>query len=369
MSKDKLYGSKTIEEWVVRFMIFLLIVFAVPAVLYGVVKLLLYISSNSSLELYEATTIFGSAILAVIGFVLFYMRVKAMDKSAEASLQENQQTLFNTAIGHLGDDKESVRLGGIYALYELAKGDTTKDKYREPVHEILCAHIRSKTNEEEYKRQYVYIDPESKPEPKPSTEIQNLLDILTKEPECHPFRGLRVNFSGAQLQFAYLGGAQLKSANLIRAQLQSANLDKAQLEFADLRYARLQKADLRYAQMQSAILDGAQLQGATLEGIQLAGATSAESLVRLPHSFEYRMRDRIGKPPELDNVTFNDGIDRQNEWKGQIYTAEQADEWIKEFEGRIKEPERRIKEPEGRIEKSEERIKEAIKTIFDIGKE
>ena len=339
MSKDKLYGSKTTEEWVVRFMIFLLIVFAVPAVLYGVVKLLLYISSNSSLELYEATTIFGSAILAVIGFVLFYMRVKAMDKSAEASLQlaeaslqENQQTLFSTAIGHLEGKNESVRLGGIYALYELATGDTTKEKYRETVHEILCAHIRSKTNEKEYIEKYIDIKPESKS--KPSTEIQSLLNILTKKPKCHPFQGIPVDFSGARLQYADLykaqlqsanlgsaqlqsadlRGAQLQSANLCGAQLQSATLTSvqlqsanlreaqlqdailigAQLEFANLSKAQLQSANLMFAQLQSAYLDEVELQGAKLGGIQLAGATSTEWLIQSVHSFRERMKDRVG---------------------------------------------------------------------------
>ena len=352
-------------------------------------------------------------ILIAIGLVFLNRRAKAMDKSAEASLQaaeaslqlaeaslqENQQTLFNVAIGHLGHGKESVRLGGIYALYELATDDTTKEKYRETVHKILCAHIRSKTNEEEYKKKYVNKDPESKSEPKPSTEIQSLLDILTKEPKCCPFQGLLVDFSGAQLQSADLISAQLQFANLISAQLQSADLSFAQLESAHLRYARLQfanlsdahlqsailiethlqfanlsdahlqsanltgahlqsthlcgtqlqsaglsdahlqsadlraaqlqSADLIDAQLQSAYLGKAQLQGVELGGIQLAGATSAEGPILSFLSFKDRIKTRIGKPPELDNVIFDDDIDLK-QWEDQTYTVEQAEKWIKE---------------------------------------
>ena len=432
MSKDKLYGSKTAEEWVVCFMIVLLIVLAVLTVIIAVPWIVCGLSFGSicsDLPPDEVINIFGGAIggvLVALGLVFLNRRAKAMDKSAEASLQENQQTLFSTAIGHLGDKTESVRLGGIYALYELATSDATKEKYCKTVHEILCAHIRSKTNEEEYKKQYVDIDPESKPEPKPSTEIQILLDILTKEPECRPFQGLRVDFrgaqlrgaylkesqlqsanlfevqlqsanlSGAQLKFADLGGAQLQSSDLSDAQLQSANLGRAQLESAYLSDAQLQSADLRYAQMQSANLSGAQLQsanlsgaqlqsaylsdaqlqganlsgvqlrsadlidaqlqsanltnaqlrsadlslaqlqsanlyyaqlqGANLKGIQLAGATSSGSSML---SFIDRMKDRVGKPPELDNVIFDDDIDLK-QWEDQTYTVEQAEKWIKE---------------------------------------
>ena len=343
----------------VRLMVSLLIVFAVLVLISTVIWVfisavllimcLLPLNLNcSGPSIVEIIYLLGSAIggvLVAIGLVFLNKRAKAMDKSAEASLQENQQTLFSTAIGHLGDKTESVRLGGIYALYELATDDTTKEKYRETVHEILCGHIRSKTNEEEYIKQYVDIGTKSKP----STEIQSLLNILTQKPKCLSFQGLSVDFSGAQLQSADLYGAQLQSAFLLSAQLQSAHLNKAQLQSAILIGAQLQGAYLHDAQLQSAILisaqlqsailisaqlqsaylDGAQLHGAKLEGIQLAGATSTDWRAQ-SHFFKYRMRDRVGKPPELDGVTFDDGIDRK-QWKDQTYTKEQAEEWIKEM--------------------------------------
>ena len=338
--------SKIVEVPIVCLIVNLLILSVVSAVLWNIYELFLYL--RSSLPLDKFVTIIGSAILAVIGFVFFYMRVKAMDKSAEASLQENQQTLFNTAIEHLGSKEESVRLGGIYALYELAADDTTKEKYRETVHEILCGHIRSKTTEEEYIKQYVDISPKSRSGP--STEIQSLLDILTKKPKCLPFQGLPVDFSDAQLQFANLSSAQLQFANLIGAQLRSVNMIEAQLQSADLRYAQLEAAYLTLAQLQSANLGGAQLQsanlksaqlqaahlcrtqlqGAKLKGIQLAGATSVtEGSILSLNFFKKRIRDRIGKPPELDNVTFDEAIDR-TQWKGQTYDLEQAEKWIEE---------------------------------------
>ena len=179
--------SKIDEGLIVRFMISLLIGLVVPAFIIVVPWIVCGLLPDSICSGPSTSTIinvFGSAIggiLVVLSLVFLNKRAKAMDKSAEASLQENQQTLFNTAVEHLGDGKESVRLGGIYALYKLAADDTAKEIYCKTVHEILCAHIRSKTNEEEYIKRYVDIDPKSKPRPKPSTEIQSLLNILTKK--------------------------------------------------------------------------------------------------------------------------------------------------------------------------------------------
>ena len=149
-----------------------------------------------------------------------------MDKSAEAHVTENRQDLFNTAINHLGNPSESVRLGGIYALYELAR----ENQYRESVHEILCSHARSKTNEESYKDLYKVS---------PSVEIQSLVNLLVKQ-ESHIFQDPRVNFEGVWLQGANLKWAKLQRANLGEAKLQGANLAEAQLQEAGLYRAQLQ---------------------------------------------------------------------------------------------------------------------------------
>jgi hypothetical protein len=224
----------------------------------------------------------GAAIgglLLAINAVFFNKRAVAQEKSAQAQadsvqaatdsvqaqIAANEQDLFKAAIEHLGDKAESVRLGGIYELYGLA--DSNKE-YTERIHKILCAHIRSKTNENDYKKDY---------QDKPSVEIQDLFTLLTDKSKNDVFRKLRLKID---MNGAYLNG--------ILAQ-------KAQLQGADLRDAQLQGADLL----------GAQLQGADLSNVELQGVSSTSLDLLL---FENRIEKYMGQETELDTVVFAGGI-------------------------------------------------------------
>ena len=178
-------------------------------------------------------------------------------------LDKNDKDTFQAAIQNLGHDSESVRLGGIYALYGLAD----KSRYKKDVHEILCAHIRSKTNEKAYKTVH---------KNEPSTEIQALLGLLSSKPKNQVFatddKPIQVNLRGAFLQGANLDDAQLQSAGLQNTQLQGAKFQRAQLQDANLWGAQLQGANLWGAQLQGANLQDAQLRDAKLWNAQLQGA-------------------------------------------------------------------------------------------------
>ena len=161
-------------------------------------------------------------------------------------------------------------------LFHLAKdakidADDTKDS-RQTVLDILCAHIRRTTGENEYRETY---------KSKPSEEIQSLLTLLFVQNHA-VFKGLRINLQGSWLNGANLPGARLEKVDLTRAhlkrailrkaRLQGAILDEARLHGADLSQAYLQEAGLRKAQLQLAMLDGAKLQATNLAGVQLRAA-------------------------------------------------------------------------------------------------
>ena len=113
------------------------------------------------------------------------------------------------------------------------------------------------------------------------------------------------DLTNAQLQGANLGNAQLQGADLINAQLQGADLRDAQLQGAFLMNAQFQGADLRDAQLQGADLRGAQLQGADLRGAQLQGILSTfESTPFWTMSFEERIESRQGMLSDLSGITF-----------------------------------------------------------------
>ena len=189
-------------------------------------------------------------VLVALQALMSYKRAKAMEKSAEAQAdaakaqakateeqakanqhteQGQRQDRLKNAIEHLGHEKDSVRLGGAYELFHLA--EDTED-LRQTVLDILCAHIRQTTGEDNYRETH---------KSKPSEEVQSLLTLLFVQ-KHEVFKGCHINLQGSWLNRA------------------------------DLKFARLEEAVLTEVYMQRAILDDAQLQGAWLDGAQLQGA-------------------------------------------------------------------------------------------------
>ena len=216
----------------------------------------------------------GGALLAIQALIA-NTRAEAMEKAAlqQAKANENtekgqRQERLKNAIEHLGHDSVSIRLGGAYELFHLAKD---KEELGQTVLDILCAHIRQTTSDKKYQEDHKL---------KPSEEIQSLLTLLFVQ-EHDVFKGLHIN-----LQESWLNGADLKRANLeravlSRAYLQWANCYEANLQGSDLEFAYLQNAQFVKARMQEARLlfanlQGAhlltQMQGAVLQSARLQGA-------------------------------------------------------------------------------------------------
>ena len=286
-----------------------------------------------------------------------YKRAKAMEDTAKAQAdaakaqadavskteQGQRQDRLKNAIEHLGNKKDSVRLGGAYELFHLAKDtlkEDTKEKLSQTVLDILCAHIRQTTGESEYREAH---------KSKPSEEIQSLLTLLFVQ-EHEVFKGCHINLQEswlngadfrkarlakavlnlaqlqgatllwadlqgaflyyAQLQGANLGKARLQGANLTEARLQATLLPGAQLQGANLGKARLQGANLTEARLQATLLPGAQLQGANLGKAQLQGANSEELFLSI--SFEDRIRSQIGEKSNLLETIFEGGLSQED---------------------------------------------------------
>ena len=125
---------------------------------------------------------FISGVIAVIGLVLFFRRVKHQEKQVDIQNKQREQQQkqidlqieqqvderFTAAVNLLGSNETSARTGAIYLLFHLA---LDKKKYRNKIAQILCSHIRSKTEEEKYKKTY---------KKKPSNEIQTTINLLFK---------------------------------------------------------------------------------------------------------------------------------------------------------------------------------------------
>ena len=294
---------------------------------------------------YEALKFLGigmGGVLVALQALMSYKRAKAMEQTAEAQAaaaraqadavskteQGQRQDRLKNAIEHLGHDKESVRLGGAYELFHLAK---ESEEMRESVFDILCAHIRRTTGENKYRETY---------ESKPSEEVQSLLDLLfVKDPEV--FKGLYTDLSGtwlngsrlatAYLVYASLNDAYLQGAYLVEAHLQGALLDDAHLQRASFDHADLQGASFDGAHLQGTILDEAHLQGTSLIGVHLQeasligtdlrGARSHKSHHELTQTmkeltegsdFEQVIRRSIDQESDLSGAIFGGGLSQKD---------------------------------------------------------
>ena len=201
-------------------------------------------------------------ILIALQALMSYRRAKAMEDAVEKTEQGQRQDRLKNAIEHLGHEKDSVRLGGAYELFHLA--EDTED-LRQTVFDILCAHIRRTTGEDEYRERFKL---------KPSEEVQSLLTLLFVQ-KHEVFKDFHINLQGiwlngadlreARLWKAALVGAHLQKADLYRAHLQKANLYRAHLQEANLVEAHLEQVSLYEAQLQDTVFRSARLQCANLE--------------------------------------------------------------------------------------------------------
>ncbi|CAC9493386.1 hypothetical protein [uncultured Gammaproteobacteria bacterium] len=192
----------------------IIVLYIVP---YIVIFIALYFIGLIDKESKITFTSFGSGLgglIVIIGLYFFYQRLEKQQKQIDIQINQRVDDRFNSAINLLGSSETSARTGAIYALYELA---IEEEKYRSQITQILCSHIRSKTNEAEYKKTH------SK---RPSNEIQTTIDLLFKEEGLYAqgFKGVakpsKANLSHAYLMGVNFTGAQCQGVDFSNAQCQ-----------------------------------------------------------------------------------------------------------------------------------------------------
>jgi hypothetical protein len=186
---------------------------------------------------------------------------------------------FTRAVDQLGQtDKLDVRLGGIYALEQLAH--ESADEYV-PIIEILTAYVRSHapakrcddgtTDEVQPGQRVDHLLAEDAP-----VDIKAVMTTLARLSD-NPKRTevqldlRKTELRGVHASGLHAGGARLEGANLRRAILDGADLQGAILVLANLQEADLERANLWWAYLGGANLQGAKLKGATLQKAHLKG--------------------------------------------------------------------------------------------------
>jgi len=262
-------------------------------------------------------------ILLVVQAVTSYRRAKAMEdaakaqanaadaqaKATEQQAKANQNTeegqrqeRLKNAIEHLGHPSDSVRLGGAYELFHLAK-DT--EELCQTVLDILCAHIRRTTGESKYREEH---------KSKPSEEVQSLLTLMFVE-EHAVFKGCGINLQGSWLNGANLERARLQGANLVEAQLQG--VESSLLESSEPFEDRIRR------------LIG---QESDLSGVVFGGGLSRQDIDSLVEGLsDEKAKDlRVKLEPHIDKPSSYELPEDSGAVTG-VYTKEEAERWIAEY--------------------------------------
>jgi Pentapeptide repeats (8 copies) len=172
----------------------------------------------------------------------------------------NRFTQAITQIGALAPNQApniEVRLGGIYALEQIARDSA--EKYHWTVMEVLTTYIRQNSQWHDGKPQTV----DAYGKPRPRADVQAILQVLGRRSLSYgvgepvrlfigdaDLRGLLL--PDAQLRGAFLEGAHLEMASLPGTDLDTAILKDAHLGWANLEGARFAKTDLTGANLEKA---------------------------------------------------------------------------------------------------------------------
>ena len=312
-SKHKNKATNSPRRQGVAWMVVPALVLSGIALLLGVVDFLCF---NVFIPSYAKITL--PALLAGIGaFIslsLFGIRLIQQDRR---DIDER----FHSAVALLGNDEASARTGAIYSLYYLA---IESNKYREQAAQILCSHIRSKTEEDKYRERHPA---------QPSNEIQTAIDLLFKDYDklegLYPkFLGhllpgslaraylVGANFSGAKCQGvdffeaycqgAFFGDAHCETAVFMDAQCQGVNFMNAHLQGAVFARAHCQSTYFKNAVCHGTCFDYVRCQGAHFENTQCQGAYA------LSGHRHISLRERINRETELKTMVISGPFD-QNE--------------------------------------------------------
>jgi uncharacterized protein YjbI with pentapeptide repeats len=197
---------------------------------------------------------------------------------------------FTRSIEQLGNQEETIRIGGIYALERIAS-DSPRDGWT--IMEVLSSFIRGK---QDIKGQDTSGLPMIRTDSQAAltvikrrqTDLENdrqYLDLsLTNLHEANLVEAnldrakfnhsilTQADLRQAKLNFANLSNANLAGANLPEAKLAGANLIQANLSNTNLSAADLSEANLNKANLSDAILDGAKLTNASLGNVNLTSA-------------------------------------------------------------------------------------------------
>lgn len=127
------------KYWEVLAVIFLTISLILILVFFNALSAFLFTSENRNGELAKVLLSIFGGIGLFYGLFINSRRIKEQTRQNCISENSNSDKRFSYAIGYLGSDKTSIVLGGVYALYQLAKEDK---RYISIVASLFTSYLR-----------------------------------------------------------------------------------------------------------------------------------------------------------------------------------------------------------------------------------
>ena len=244
------------------------------------------------------------------------------DREIQIAIRTADSNIFARSVEHLAHKSEAIRLGGLYAIENLARNAKARPMDEENIAwlrsllETIAAFIRiraiipdnydpsaedhedtlenAKTDEDVTAAMRIiartFDGPSRKKIDNPDIDLQNcylprlnmpnnadLSNIIFNESVLYKAKLSKTNLSSAKLWEANLSGAALWYTNLSGAKLWDANLSSAILQQANLRGTKLSNANLSDAILWYANLSDVELESANLSDAELLGANLSDA--------------------------------------------------------------------------------------------
>jgi uncharacterized protein YjbI with pentapeptide repeats len=192
----------------------------------------------------------GGIILSITAYIGYRNFKVAEDKQVTER--------FSKSIEHLGSEKIDIRLGGIYALEQIA---IDSSKYHWTIVEILSAFVREKSKETS-----------SKKLEKMKEDLQAALTVLNRRSIEQDPQGKKINLTQVNLKLVEFQAANISGVNLSRSDFTSANFSGADFSNSDL-----MNSDFSYANFSGVNFSGSDLRNVKFFQTNLSGADFSNS--------------------------------------------------------------------------------------------
>ncbi|MDR2513668.1 MAG: pentapeptide repeat-containing protein [Christensenellaceae bacterium] len=219
--------------------------------------------------------------------------LKLEQKKHEAQQRLNNNELFMRGVEQLANEADTIKLGGVHALRNLAMDGNYKP---EMIAELLADYFRDEWNDKWKQKRDAFVEAVQTEGIKrplyglPSYLRAALVSLAELHGKLHEMRTEegRIPALAADLDLSYCDFSNLRLSWLRASQcaFNNANLSAAQLEGADLTGARLEGANLSWARLEGANLRGANLEDADLSGANLEGTSFHDTIYELEFEAE-----------------------------------------------------------------------------------